>query len=95
MALDLPLWKTTIGQKSISFLGLKVYSKTENGLKVVKTTATFRKSDNFGSYFFINYYLFHHYLFIYYSIIYFDYNNNIIINIVIYCLLLVLPLGGP
>ena len=41
MALDIPLQKTTIGQKSISFLGPKVWSKTNNSFKAVKTTATF------------------------------------------------------
>ena len=41
MALDIPLRKTTIGQKSNSFLGPKVWSKTNNNLKAVKTTATF------------------------------------------------------
>ena len=41
MALDIPLQKTTIWQKSISFLGPKVWSKKNNSLKAVKTTATF------------------------------------------------------
>ena len=41
MALDIPLRKTTIGQKSISFLGPKVWSKTNNSLKALKTAATF------------------------------------------------------
>ena len=41
MALDIPLRKTTIGQKSILFLGTKVWSKTNHSLKAVKTTATF------------------------------------------------------
>ena len=41
MALDIPLQKTTIGQKSISFLGPKIWSKTNNSLRAVKTTATF------------------------------------------------------
>ena len=41
MALDIPLRKTIIGQKSISFLRPKVWSKTNNSLKAVKTTATF------------------------------------------------------
>ena len=40
MALDVPLRKTTIGQKSMSFLGPKVWSKTSNSLKADKTTAT-------------------------------------------------------
>ena len=41
MALDKPLRKTTTEQKSISFLGPKVWPKTKNSLKAVKTTATF------------------------------------------------------
>ena len=41
MALDIPLRKTTIGQKSIPFLGPKVSPKTNNSLKAVKTTTTF------------------------------------------------------
>ena len=41
MALDIPLRKTTIGQKSISFLGPKLWSKTNNSLKALKTKATF------------------------------------------------------
>ena len=41
MALDMPLRKTTIGQKSISFLGPKIWTKTNNSLNAVKTTATF------------------------------------------------------
>ena len=44
MALDIPLRKTTIGQKRISFLGPKVWSKTNNSLKAVKTTATFTQA---------------------------------------------------
>ena len=40
MALDIPLRKTMIGQKSISFLGPKVWSKTNNSLEAVKTTTT-------------------------------------------------------
>ena len=41
MALDIPLRKTTIGQISISFLGLKIWFKTNNSLKADKTTANF------------------------------------------------------
>ena len=41
MALDIPLRKTTIGEKSISFLGPKVWSKANNSLKALKTAATF------------------------------------------------------
>ena len=44
MVLDIPLRKTTIGQRSISFLGPKVWSKTSNSLKAVKTTATFTQA---------------------------------------------------
>ena len=44
MALDIPLRKTIIGQKRISFLGPKVCSKTNNSLKAVKTTATFTQA---------------------------------------------------
>ena len=40
-ALDIPLQKTTTGQKNISFLGPKVRSKTNNSLTAVKTTAAF------------------------------------------------------
>ena len=38
MALDIPLRKAALGQKNISFLGPKVWSKISNDLKVVKTT---------------------------------------------------------
>ena len=38
MALDIPLRKTALGQKNISFLGPKIRSKISNDLKVVKTT---------------------------------------------------------
>ena len=41
MALDIPLLKTALGQKNISFLGLKIWSKISNNLKVVKTTNFF------------------------------------------------------
>ena len=41
VALDIPLRKATIRQKSISFLGPKVLSKTNSSLKAVRTTATF------------------------------------------------------
>ena len=41
MALDIPLRKTTIGQKSISILGTKMWSKTNNSVYAVKTAATF------------------------------------------------------
>ena len=41
MALDIPLRKTALGQKNISFLGPKIWSKISNDLKVVKTTNFF------------------------------------------------------
>ena len=41
MALDIPLRKSTMGQKGISFLGPKVWSKINNDLKTVPTTASF------------------------------------------------------
>ena len=41
MALDIPLRKTALGQKNISFLGPKIWSKISNDLKVVKTTNCF------------------------------------------------------
>ena len=41
MALDIPLRKTVLGQKSISFLGPKIWSKVNNNLKTLKTTASF------------------------------------------------------
>ena len=41
MALDMPLRKTALGQKNISFLGPKIWSKISNDLKVVKATNCF------------------------------------------------------
>ena len=41
MALDIPLRKTVLGQKNISFLGPKTWSKVNNDIKTVPTTATF------------------------------------------------------
>ena len=41
MALAIPLRKTALGQKNISFLGPKIWSKISNDLKVVKTTNCF------------------------------------------------------
>ena len=41
MASDIPLQKTAIGQKSISFVWPKIWSETNNSLKAVKTTAIF------------------------------------------------------
>ena len=44
MALDLPLQKIVLGQKSISFLGPKIWFKTNNDLKKVLTTNSFTHS---------------------------------------------------
>ena len=41
MALDIPLWKTTVGRKSILFPGPKIWFETNISLKAVKTTANF------------------------------------------------------
>ena len=41
MVLDIPLRKTASGQKNISFLVTKIWSKISNDLKVVKTTNCF------------------------------------------------------
>ena len=41
IALDIPLRKTVLGQKSISFLGPKIWSKINNDLKTVLTTNSF------------------------------------------------------
>ena len=41
MALDTPLQKTVFGQKSISFLGPKTWSKISNDLKTVLSTNSF------------------------------------------------------
>ena len=41
MALDIPLRKAALGQKYISFLGPKIWSKISKDLKVVKTTNRF------------------------------------------------------
>ena len=41
MALDIPLRKTALGQKGISFLGPKIWSKISNDLKIAKTTNFF------------------------------------------------------
>ena len=41
MALDIPLRKTAVVQKNISFLRPKIWSKISNDLKVVKTTNCF------------------------------------------------------
>ena len=41
MVLDIPLRKTALEQKNISFLGPKIWSKISNDLKAVKTTNCF------------------------------------------------------
>ena len=41
MALDTPLQKTVFGQKSISFLGPKIWFKINNDLKAVLSTNSF------------------------------------------------------
>ena len=41
MALDIPLRKTVLGQKRISFLGPKLWSKISNDLKAVLTANFF------------------------------------------------------
>ena len=41
MGLDIPLRKTVLGQKSVSFLGPKTWSKINNDLKTVLTTNSF------------------------------------------------------
>ena len=42
MALDIPLRKTALGQRNISFLGPKIWSKISNNLQVVKKTNCFK-----------------------------------------------------
>ena len=37
MALDIPLWKTNTGQKSLSFLGPEIWSKIDPSIKNVRT----------------------------------------------------------
>ena len=41
MALDIPLWITNIGQKSLSILGLKIWSKRGPSIKNVRTLSSF------------------------------------------------------
>ena len=41
MALDIPLQKTNTGQKSLSFLGPKIWSKIDPGIKNVRTSSSF------------------------------------------------------
>ena len=40
-ALDLTLWKTDVGQKSLSFLGPKIWSRINSSIKNVKTSSSF------------------------------------------------------
>ena len=44
MALGIPLRKTTLGQKSISFLGPNIRSKVDSDVKELKTTTSFTYS---------------------------------------------------
>ena len=41
MTLDLPLRKTNTGQKSLSFLGTKIWSKIDPSMKNAKTLTSF------------------------------------------------------
>ena len=41
MTLDIPLWKTNTGQKSLSFLGPKIWSKIGPSIKNVRTSSSF------------------------------------------------------
>ena len=41
MALDIPLRKTNTGQKSLSFLGPKIWSKIGPSIKNVRTSTSF------------------------------------------------------
>ena len=41
MALDTPLWKTNTGQKSLSFVGPKIWSKIDPSIKNVRTSYYF------------------------------------------------------
>ena len=41
MALDIPLRKSELGQKGISFLGPSIWNKLNNDLKTVRTTISF------------------------------------------------------
>ena len=41
MALDILLWKTNTGQKSLSFLGPKIWSKIGPSIKNVRTSSSF------------------------------------------------------
>ena len=41
MALDIPLFRTIKGQKSMSFLGPKIWNKVSLNIKTVATTSSF------------------------------------------------------
>ena len=41
MALNIPLCRAIKGQKSMSFLGLKIWNKLSSNIKIVATTASF------------------------------------------------------
>ena len=41
MALDIPLCRTNKGQKSMSFLGPKIWNKVSSNIKTVATTSSF------------------------------------------------------
>ena len=41
MALEIPLKKSNLGQKSISFIGPSIWNKLRNNLQVLNTTAPF------------------------------------------------------
>ena len=41
MALEIPLRKSNLGQKSISFMGPSVWNKLSNDLKVLNTVTSF------------------------------------------------------
>ena len=41
MALDIPLWKTNTGEKSLYFLGPKIWSKIGPSIKIIRTLSSF------------------------------------------------------
>ena len=43
MALNIPLCRTIKGQKSMSFLGPKIWNKLSSNMKTAATTASFEK----------------------------------------------------
>ena len=45
MALEIPLKKSNLGQKSISCIGPSIWNKLSNNLKVLSTTASFTHSN--------------------------------------------------